>query len=187
MYMEDVEEKITAQARMATAFSPGFAGLAQQMQELIRPALEAVRKIMEHIQEMVRDFIEHIIKPVVYALSWWRPIYYAPAPRKTHVHEDDSGGYLSIDTDEYGYFVIGGKTINYFHSKNSACGRLLKRLLLTRAKIVSYDELKEVICSADRKIVFRDLKSQLRKQGFKLQYKLVRSEGIAMLGVTPLQ
>lgn len=185
--MEDIEEKISAQARMATAFSPGLTGLAQQMQELMRPALEAVRKIMESIQEIVRDFIEHVIKPIVYALSWWRPIYYAPAPQQTHVHDDDSGGYLSIDTDEYGYFVIGGKTINYFHSKNSACGRFLKRLLLARAKVVTYDELKEEIRSADRKIVFRDLKRQLRQQGFDLQYKLVRSEGIAVLGVTPLQ
>src|SRR5687768_4600881 len=146
--MEDIEAKITAQARMATALPSGFTGLVQQMQELMRPALEAVRKIMEHIQEMVRNFIEHVIKPLIYALSWWRPIYYAPAHRQTQMHEDDSGGYLSIDMDEYGYFVIGGKTINYFHSRNSACGRLLRRLLLARAKVVTYEELKEEIRSA---------------------------------------
>lgn len=186
--MESVQERMVNQAQAATALPPGFAGLAQQMQELMRPIVETVRKMMESIREVVRDFIEHVIKPIVYALSWWRPIYYIPTPRShLHVHEADSGGFLATETDPYGFFIIGGRKITRLHSKTSSCGRLLKALLLSRAEIVSYEEIREVIGASDRKIVFRDLKRQLRRESLELKYQLVPAQGIAMLGIAKLQ
>lgn len=98
--------------------------------------------------------------------------------------------YLSTQIDEHGFFIIDGKKSNRHHTKTSKTGELLKALLDGNGKVVSYKTIKESTSVSTKSVItktFKDLKHQLKKDGYRLDYTLVKSTGIALGGIAKLQ
>lgn len=99
-------------------------------------------------------------------------------------------GYVPIRVDEHGFFVIDGKKSERYHSKTSKAGQLLKALLDGDRKLVDYATIKSSTSVSTKEAIiktFKDLKYQLKNDGYKLNYTLVKANGIALDGIQKLQ
>lgn len=166
-------------AQIAKALGPSKAHMEaiSEALKLHEETLEKIKLLMEHVKEASQ--------PISAAIERWHnfgPLVYVP------VSVDNNGGrdHLDADTDEYGFFMIGGVKLSVLHSRTSRTGRFLFKLLLSKSKIVPYSEIQEFIGAGDRRKTFRDLKYNLKRIGYKLDYELVRGEGIALKGICPI-
>lgn len=176
-------------ASLAVASIPTgvFQQIAQAQQQLIayvEPIRQALAAFQDHFQKMwerIREAVNGMAKAVTFAFST-RPIYFVQ-PRPV-VRESQSDEHLEVATNGYGFFVIGGKKLDILHPSSSRCGRLLAALLKRRAALVDYDELQAAVGSGDLRKTFKDLKYQLKKQGYRFEYELARTHGIAFIGIS---
>ncbi len=148
-------------------------------------AFEPMRRMVEVIQESfkktleaIKTMIQAIVQRLQYLLNW--PLIYVTPPTVVGKRLDR---HLTASVNPHGFFVFGGRTIFRLHSRTSRVGRFLHCLLLAVSEVVTYEEIQEHIGSGDRKKAFKDLKYKLKKEGYKLDYTLVRTEGIALKGV----
>lgn len=157
---------------------------ARQMQYAAQRALEAfndsIKRIVEAAQRQVQLFAE-TMRSVLSVWAHWRPLIYVSPPAEINIY-----GYLSAVTNQHGFFVFGGRTIFRLHSRGSRVGRFLNRLLLSMSEVVTYEELKAAMGAGDTNKTFKDLKYKLKQEGYKLDYTLVRTEGIALNGIIRL-
>ena len=167
-----------------------FQHIAQVQQQLtayfepIRKAMEIFHERMQAMWERIREAINGIAKSFAFALAF-RPIYYVQT--QPAVQEERPNRHLTVETNNYGFFVIGGRQLKILHPNSSICGRLFATLLKRRAQVVSYKELQAEIGVQDVRKAFKDLKYQLKQQGYTFEYELVRTEGIALVGLKQLQ
>ncbi len=145
----------------------------------IKNAVEQIQAHMKIIAERIKVAVASIIQPFTLFQSW-NPLIYVSQPTGWDKRKAD---YLSVDTDQYGYFVFGGITVFKLHSRTSRCGRYLHRLLLSVSEEVTYEEIQQYIGSGDRTKAFKDLKYRLKQEGYTLDYELIRTEGIALKGI----
>ena len=185
------QAKMAAYQSFGLRFSALTSPLARivQAQKVLHDQMEPVRKTMELIQsrfrvlaEVLEIFRETIIKPIVYAFGW-KPLIYVPNPPIELVPDKRLDRHLSLEVDTYGFFIIGGKKLYRIHSRSSRIGRFLHALMIRRAEIVPYEDIKIEIGAGDRTKAFKDLKYKLRQEGYLLDYVLVRGEGIALKGI----
>lgn len=158
-------------------------------QKLVETYVEPMRRVVEIVQEgmnrMLESFrqaFESIAKSVRYLLSW-KPLIYVTPPTRPGERLDR---HLAASINPHGYFMFGGRTIFRLHSRTSRPGRLLHCLLLAISEVVTYEEIQDHIGAGDRKKAFKDLKYKLRQEGYELDYTLVRTEGIALNGITAI-
>lgn len=169
-----------------------FQHIAQVQQQLttylepIRKAMEIFYERMQAMWEQIREAINGIVKSFAFALSF-RPIYYVQSQPRPAVQEKRLDRHLTVETSSYGFFIIGGRQLKILHPNSSICGRLFAALLERRAQVVSYKELQAEIGAQDVRKAFKDLKYQLKQQGYAFEYELVRTEGIALVGLKQLQ
>lgn len=164
------------------------AKVLQQQMEPMRRALEVIAEQAKRWVEMIREAIKKIIEPLKFIFTF-KPIYYVPAPQTTakehHARPPDK--YLPVEEVQYGFFKIDGNELKILNPGSSRCGRLLQILLERRAEVVDYKTLRSYAGTTTLDKDFKDLKRQLRLQGYKLEYDRPRSQGIAALGIVYLQ
>lgn len=138
--------------------------IGQSLSEAIRPIKEFVGKLSDLVQ--------------MFNLRVNGKPFYAISPKST---------YVELSLDSYGNFFIDGRLSKHY-TLASKCGKLLSKLLMRRGNLVTYKELEPIIGTTKgaREMVFRDLKSQLRHDGYKLVYRLLRAEGIGLVGIKKL-
>lgn len=170
----------TAQATAAKVF--------QQQMEPMRKALEVIAEQAKRWVEMIREAIKKIVEPLKFIFTF-KPIYYVPAPQTTaderHARSPDK--YLPVEEVQYGFFKIDGNELKILNPGSSRCGRLLQILLERRAVVVDYKTLRSYARTTTLDKDFKDLKRQLRQQGYKLDYRRPRGQGIAAIGLVYLQ
>lgn len=179
-------------ATMAIASIPTgiFQQIAQVQQQLIthfepiRQAMELLHERIQRMWEQIREALDRFIKPFAFIFSI-RPIYLVQS--QPVVHEKHLDRHLIVEADTYGFFIIGGERLTVLHPSSSRCGRLFAALLKRRARLVSYQELQQEVGSGDLRKTFKDLKYQLKKQGYRFEYELARTHGIALVGLSKLQ
>jgi hypothetical protein len=163
----------------------------------IAATVDAIIKPIREMIESFREMIQRIIQPVkemmmAYAttlrfLTTFKPIYYVPTWPAAEQKEQLLDRHLSITNDQFGFFVIGGRRLRILHPSSSRGGKLLALLLRRKSQVVTYQELQEAIGSGDLKKDFKDLKYRLKKEGYTFDYELVRTEGIALIGLSSVQ
>ncbi len=153
--------------------------------EPLRRAMEAFREFAEKVAEQIKAIIDNFVRPLAFLFSS-KPVllaYPMPPPRPTERRDR----YLSIETDPYGFFIIDGEKLRVLHSATSRCGRFLFSLLTRKAQLVNYETLQSEIGAGNLSKAFKDLKYQLKNEGYDLRYELVRTRGIALVGLKKLQ
>jgi hypothetical protein len=178
--MASITTAIGPSLQLATSVGAMLDAYFKPIREMVEAVLEFVKRI---IQPML-DGLNAFIKPLTFLVSL-KPIYYVPTQPVARERQLDK--HLTIIKDERGFFVIGGKQLKILHPASSRCGRMFATLLERRAHTVSYEELQEEIGSGDLRKTFKDLKRQLKKEGYEFDYQLVRTKGIALLGLSSLQ
>lgn len=164
------------------------ADISRMLEAWVRPIREALKAFHEMIQRIIKPIQESIAsfaKPLEFLLST-QPIYYVQ-PRPI-TQEQTLDTHLPVAIGDYGFFVINGKPLKILNPASSRPGRLFATLLKRRSQLVTYEELKTELGSKDEiKKTFKSLKYQLKKQGYLFEYQLVRTQGIALIGVSKLQ
>lgn len=199
----DMDTNKILQIKLAGAFNLGssmsatsgvFAAQAtaakviQQQMEPMRKALETIAEQAKRWVEMIREAINKIIEPLKFIFTF-KPIYYVPRPAEPTKRRPDRppGKYLTIEEAQYGYFRIDGHEIKVLNPSSSRCGRLLQCLLNQRAEVVDYKTLREYVKTDRLDKDFKDLKRQLKLQGYALDYYRPRGQGIAAKGLVYLR
>ena len=178
---------ISAMSGMFTAQATAAKVLQEQM-EPMRKALEVIAEQVKRWVEMMREAVKKIIEPLKFIFTF-KPIYYVPAPQ-TAANEHlarPPDKYLPVEEAQYGFFKIDGNELRVLNPGSSRCGKLLKILLERRAEVVDYKTLRSYAGTTTLDKDFKDLKRQLRLQGYKLEYDRPRSQGIVALGIVYLQ
>jgi hypothetical protein len=176
--------------RMSTAIGPALQQMANfgaALDAFVKPIREMLAGFREFIRTTIQpilDGLNSFIKPLSFLVSL-KPVYYVPP--QAVPSEQVSSRHLSVVNDGYGYFVIGGKRLKILHPDSSRCGKMLAALLQRRSQLVSYEELQEVIGAGDVRRDLKDLRRQLKKEGYSFEYQLVRTKGIALIGLSSLQ
>ncbi len=153
--------------------------------EPLRRTMEAFREFAEKVAEQIKAIIENLVRPLAFPFSS-KPILLAyPIPSTAITERRDR--YLSIETDPYGFFIIDGEKLHVLHSATSRCGRFLFSLLTRKEQLVDYKTLQTEIGAGNLSKAFKDLKYQLKNEGYNLRYELVRTRGIALVGLKKLQ
>lgn len=164
------------------------AKVLQQQMEPMRRALEVIAEQAKRWVEMIREAINRIVEPLEFIFTF-KPIYYVPAPQTTaneHLARPPDR-YLPVEEVQYGFFKIDGNELKILNPGSSRCGRLLQILLERRAEVVDYKTLHSYTRTTTLDKDFKDLKRQLRQQGYKLDYRRPRGQGIAAIGLVYLQ
>lgn len=160
----------------------------QQQMEPMRKALEVIADQAKRWVEMIREAINRIIEPLRFMFTF-KPIYYVPEPQATTDERlaRPPDKYLPVEEIQYGYFKIDGSELKILNPGSSRCGRLLQILLERRAEVIDYKTLRSYVRTTTLDKDFKDLKRQLREQGYKLDYRRPRGQGIAAIGLVYLQ
>lgn len=164
------------------------ARVLQQQMEPMRKALEVIAEQAKRWVEMIREAINGMVESLKFIFTF-KPIYYVPAPQTTanerHARPPDK--YLLVEEVQYGFFKIDGNELKILNPGSSRCGRLLQILLERRAEVVDYKTLRSYARTTTLDKDFKDLKRQLRQQGYKLDYRRPRGQGIAAIGLVYVQ
>lgn len=167
------------------------ASIASTIDAIVKPIQEAMKAFHEMVQRIIEP-VKEMMKAYATTLKFlttWKPIYYvqdAPAPVVVVEQRTDSP-YLPATIDQYGFFVIDGEPLTRLHTRNSRTGKVLNLMIKRRSNLITYQEFDEAIKTGTFRKDFRDLKYQLKQRGIRLDYRLVRSEGVALQGLTRLQ
>lgn len=143
--------------------------------EPFRQVIEAVQKMAEQIAETVQS----ILKSFRFVFTF-QPIYLATPIKQM----PSDNRFVEMELDNYGYFMFDGKKLDILHPASSRCGRILRILLKSKAELVNYETIRDDMGAGDLDNTFKDLKTQLRRAGYKLEYQRVQRVGIALLGVS---
>ncbi len=157
--------------------------LQEVFEQIHKAIIEPFQQIIEAVQKVFSQVIEaiHNIFESIRFIFTFQPIYIAePILQPTEVV---SNGYIKMEIDNYGYFKFDGKRLTILNPSSSRCGRILRALLNSKADVVTYEAIKEDMGAGDLNRTFKDLRTQLRRAGYKLVYQRVQRVGIAMLGV----
>jgi len=183
-------------ASISTSVGPilnQMAGIATAMDAIVKPIQEAMKAFHEMVQRIIEP-IKEMMKAYTQTfkfLTTWKPVYYVqnvPAPPSaTTTEERTDPAYLPATVDQYGFFVIDGEPFTRLHTRNSRTGKVLDLMIKKRSNLITYQEFDEAVKTGTFRKDFRDLKYQLKQRGIALDYKLVRTEGIALQGLTRLQ
>ena len=181
-------------ASISTSVGPilsQVAGIVAAMDVIVKPIQEAMKAFHEMVQRIIEP-VKEMMKAYTQSfrfLTTLKPIYYVqdpPVPAVTPERKADSP-YLPATIDQYGFFVIDGEPLTRLHTRNSRTGKVLNLMMKRRSNLITYQEFDEAIKTGTFRKDFRDLKYQLKQQGIELDYTLVRTEGIALQGLTRLQ
>lgn len=157
----------------------------QEVFEQIHKAfIEPFQQVVKAVQKMfgrIIEAIQNLFKSLRFVFTL-QPIYLTtPIIQASSVVSD---GYVKMEIDNYGYFKFDGKRLTILNPSSSRCGRILRALLNSKADVVTYEVIREDMGAGDINRTFKDLKTQLRRAGYKLVYQRIQRVGIAMLGVT---
>lgn len=191
------KSKQVTERQVGLVIAPGLAAQIQTIQQVaqqfvqnyiepMREAMEAFRKMVQRIIQPVREMLQAYATTFRF-LTTFKPVYYVPVRPSIQQLERPIDGHLSVTNDKLGFFVINGERLRILHPSSSRSGKMLALLLRHRSQVVTYRELQDAIGSGDLKKDFKDLKYQLKKQGYAFDYELVRTEGIALIGLSSLQ
>ena len=181
--------------RQPTALCSGIfvqhVAVAKAIQQQMEPVLRTMKLLAEQVKrwaEMIREAVTKIIQPLKFVLTF-RPIYYVPRQVQlsptNHARPPDD--HLPVEEAEYGFFKIDGHKLTVLNPSSSRCGKLLQYLLKHRAEVVDYRTLRNHTKSPDLDKDFKDLKRQLKQNGYLLEYDRPRGQGIVAKGLVYLQ
>ncbi|MDQ2973664.1 MAG: hypothetical protein M3Q79_04265 [bacterium] len=183
----NLASSMSAMSDIFTAQATAVKVLQQQM-EPMRKALEVIAQQAKRWVEMIREVIKTIVEPLKFLFTS-KPIYNVPQPAEPakKILDRPPDKYLTIEEAQYGYFKIDGHELKVLNPSSSRCGRLLQCLLNQRAEVVDYKTLREHVKTDRLDKDFKDLKRQLSKHGYKLDYDRPPGQGICARGLVYLQ
>lgn len=120
---------------------------------------KAIKSLLQHISQQ-----SNIIKDALRPTNQWRDDLKDEIQSKSLITNPKD--YLTIDIDEYGFFIIDGNTLDTIHSRSSNYGKLLKLLYEYRRETIDRSFLQKMLENSDLKTTLKELRRQLRNIGF---------------------